>query len=181
VFSGAKNKKDFDWTAQPPTVVRPWMVLNEKKTFLAVNHHNADEDDYLVPPIIHQTYKTANLTKLPYLWQISHIKCQAMFPKYKHILWTDESARQFMKTHYPQHLANYDSYKYPIQRVDAARYFILYHYGGIYIDMDIECFNATLDAVRKQYAAVAPATVPFGVRCVWFFVLSLSFFFVRKN
>jgi mannosyltransferase OCH1-like enzyme len=27
--------------------------------------------------------------------------------------------------------------------VDAARYFILYHYGGVYLDMDIECRGNT--------------------------------------
>ena len=30
----------------------------------------------------------------------------------------------------------YDRYKYPVQRVDAARYFLMLHYGGIYMDLD---------------------------------------------
>ena len=29
------------------------------------------------------------------------------------------------------------SYQHPIQRADALRYFVLYHFGGIYLDLDI--------------------------------------------
>ena len=30
----------------------------------------------------------------------------------------------------------YDSYRFPIQRIDALKYFILRHFGGIYVDLD---------------------------------------------
>jgi len=33
-------------------------------------------------------------------------------------------------------LETFDAYPYPIQRADAIRYFVLHHYGGIYIDLD---------------------------------------------
>ena len=34
-------------------------------------------------------------------------------------------------------LNTYDNYSYPIMRADVIRYFFLYHYGGLYLDMDI--------------------------------------------
>jgi mannosyltransferase OCH1-like enzyme len=36
-------------------------------------------------------------------------------------------------------LETFDSYPYPIQRADAIRYFVLHHFGGIYIDLDDVC------------------------------------------
>jgi mannosyltransferase OCH1-like enzyme len=45
-------------------------------------------------------------------------------------------ARSFIATHYPWFLATFEGYTYPIQRADSIRYFVLYHYGGIYIDLD---------------------------------------------
>jgi inositol phosphorylceramide mannosyltransferase catalytic subunit len=36
-------------------------------------------------------------------------------------------------------LRTYDRYRYPVQRVDAVRYFLLLHYGGIYLDLDNGC------------------------------------------
>ena len=37
---------------------------------------------------------------------------------------------------YPEFLESYDAYDCHIKRVDAARYFILHRYGGIYADLD---------------------------------------------
>lgn len=51
--------------------------------------------------------------------------------------WTDESSLTFVAENYPSYLDTYTSYPHPIQRADALRYFILYHFGGIYMDLDI--------------------------------------------
>lgn len=51
-------------------------------------------------------------------------------------LWTEETSREFIETEYPWFLRTYDRYLYPVQRVDAVRYFLLMHYGGIYLDLD---------------------------------------------
>ena len=51
-------------------------------------------------------------------------------------LWTDEKSRDFIAAEYPWFLDTFDGYKYPIQRADSIRYFVLAHYGGTYIDLD---------------------------------------------
>lgn len=51
-------------------------------------------------------------------------------------LWTDEKSREFIATEYPWFLETFDSYPYPIMRADSIRYFVLAHFGGIYVDMD---------------------------------------------
>lgn len=60
--------------------------------------------------------------------------------EFKHRLWTDEEMHQFVREHEPQfYKKTYIHYRYEIQRVDSFRYVLLYHLGGIYIDLDIGC------------------------------------------
>ena len=51
-------------------------------------------------------------------------------------MWTEEASREFLSTYFPWFLETYDGYPYPVQRVDTVKYFLLLHYGGIYLDMD---------------------------------------------
>jgi len=66
---------------------------------------------------------------------------QNLHRDWEYILWTDEMNRNFIGEHFPSFLAIYDSYPHSIQRVDAVRYFVLYKYGGFFIDMDFECLS----------------------------------------
>lgn len=77
------------------------------------------------------------------------------------MLWTDASSRSFIAEHYPWFLAVFDSYPYAIQRADAIRYFVLHHYGGIYMDLDIGC-NRRLDPLLR-FEVILPVTRPVGV------------------
>jgi len=51
-------------------------------------------------------------------------------------LWTDAGSREFIEAEYPWFLDTFDNYGHNIQRADAIRYFVLVHFGGIYIDLD---------------------------------------------
>lgn len=110
-----------------------------------------------IPRIIHQTYKTADI---PEDWQYVQRSVRRHHKDYQYILWTDETIRSFMTEHYPWFMPTFDAYPYPIQRVDAFRYFALYHYGGIYLDLDVGC-RRPLDVLLK-YHVVLPRTEPFG-------------------
>lgn len=81
--------------------------------------------------------------------------------------WTDASARDFISQHFPWFVDTWDNYPFPIQRADAIRYFILYHYGGIYLDLDTLC-NRTIplhqiEADAATHHAVFKSTKPTGV------------------
>jgi mannosyltransferase OCH1-like enzyme len=80
-----------------------------------------------IPKIIHQTYKN---TSIPDKWRRSYDSCHEVNSGYQFILWTDEKMRDFLSEHYPWFLHTYDAYPYNIQRIDAFRYFAIYHYGG---------------------------------------------------
>ena len=91
----------------------------------------------MIPKIIHQTWKNETI---PDKWKTYHQSWKTHFPtlEYKHILWTDKDNREFIKENYNWFLETFDNYPKNIQRADAIRYFILYHYGGIYADLDCE-------------------------------------------
>ena len=78
-------------------------------------------------------------------------------------MWTNEKARDFMVAEYPWFLETYDNYPQPIQRADAIRYFVLAHYGGIYIDLDdVGDEIITLDlVVLTFFRAVIVVLIPF--------------------
>lgn len=112
----------------------------------------------LIPKIIHQTYKTNDIPKH---WIEGSQKCQTLNPDYQYILWTDEMARDFISENYPWFLKTFDNYQYPIERADVIRYFILSHYGGIYIDLDDGCARS-LDPLLTVPAFVRK-TLPTGI------------------
>lgn len=75
--------------------------------------------------------------------------------------WTDDSAALFIRTHYPTFLATYVSYAHPIQRADALRYFVLHHYGGVYLDLDIAPYRPLTPLLA--YPAFTCQTAPTGI------------------
>ncbi|KAF6754504.1 MIPC synthase, partial [Ephemerocybe angulata] len=115
-------------------------------------------DGERIPRILHQTWKTDTL---PDRWQPISQECREMMPDYEYMLWTDDSSRAFIAEHYPWFLDTFDNYRYPIQRADVIRYFVLHHYGGIYLDLDIGCLRP-MDPLLS-YPVILPKTIPVGV------------------
>ncbi|KAM0750686.1 hypothetical protein T439DRAFT_356437 [Meredithblackwellia eburnea MCA 4105] len=111
-----------------------------------------------IPRIVHQTWMTEDI---PDRWAKVRQGCQALHPDYEYILWTDASSREFIAEQYPWFLATFDGYRYPIQRADAIRYFILHYYGGIYMDLDVGC-QQPIDPLL-YFPVILPATIPVGV------------------
>ncbi|KAK5654779.1 hypothetical protein OQA88_6815 [Cercophora sp. LCS_1] len=96
----------------------------------------------LIPKIIHQIFhnwKEPGNETLPSDWNKVRQTCVDTNPGWEHKLWTEKSSREFIEKEYPWFLRTYDRYRYPVQRVDAVRYFLLMHYGGIYLDLDNGC------------------------------------------
>ena len=87
---------------------------------------------------VHQSWKTATLPSRFIKWSNTWKSC---FPKARYILWTDEDNLSFISMYYPWFLARYKSLPANIFRADAVRYLYLFHYGGIYTDLDNECLR----------------------------------------
>lgn len=76
-------------------------------------------------------------------------------------MWTDAKSRELIATEYPWFLNTFDNYSQPIQRADAIRYFVLAHFGGIYIDLDDVCTNHQLFGIGNLEPSGGPSSLPF--------------------
>jgi mannosyltransferase OCH1-like enzyme len=103
-----------------------------------------------IPRIIHQTWKNHDI---PEAFGKMALSWQEMHKDWEYLFWTDEMNRNFIKEHFGFFLHVYDNYPFPIQRVDAVRYFLLFKYGGFYIDMDFECL-ANIDPITRDSSCV---------------------------
>jgi mannosyltransferase OCH1-like enzyme len=113
----------------------------------------------LIPKVIHQTWKTRDIPERLAGW---HRSFHDRNPGWTVRLWTDEDNRAFLEQHYGWFLEIYDSYRYPIMRADVIRPFLLYHFGGFYADLDVECVRS-LDllcegSVDQSLVQSAPAS-----------------------
>eukprot|EP00493_Phyllostaurus_siculus_P003239 UN03253 len=58
-----------------------------------------------------------------------------------HVIWTDDDYPDFLKEFYPDLWPMFRDFKKDIQRWDTIRFFILYHFGGVYLDTDVQCLR----------------------------------------
>lgn len=79
----------------------------------------------------------------PSSWLAARNSCIALHSNYeKHFYWTDDNGREFLMLNYPWFISTWDSYETAVQKADALRYFVLHHYGGIFLDMDLVCLHS---------------------------------------
>jgi len=107
---------------------------------------------YMIPKIIHQTWKTHDVPKN---WEQSVESCRTVYKDYKYILWTDTDMDQFVKTHFAWFYPTWIKYPYMIQRCDSFRYMVIYIYGGVYIDLDIGCKKQPKELLNKYDLVLA--------------------------
>lgn len=103
-----------------------------------------NESDRRIPSIIHQTWKTNDLSSYPI--QNSHANWTVMYSDFEIRLWTDAQIDELIANDAYRYLSDvYHSYRYAIQRADLARLIILHRHGGIYADLDVYPYQRSLD------------------------------------
>lgn len=115
----------------------------------------------VIPKTVHQTWKT---DQIPEAWRPYQASWTTAQPHWQYRLWTDTDNRQLIEDHYPWFLPTYEAFPRQIQRVDAAKYFILHAYGGVYADLDCECVKP-LDELIACGGAVVSRTRDGVVDC----------------
>jgi inositol phosphorylceramide mannosyltransferase catalytic subunit len=104
-----------------------------------------------VPKIIHQMWMDERIPPHLKLMQNSVLKNH---PEYKHRLWTDEKIDCFILQNYPHLYEFYNSFEYIIQKIDFARLLIVYHFGGVYLDLDTYCYQNLNCILNKPISLV---------------------------
>ena len=125
------------------------------------------EEQQTIPPIIHFIWfqnlyhDHLDVSMIPVAGSHAPGRCREFNPDFQLIMWNATMARQLLEEHYSWFLPTYDAYPYPIQRVDALKYFVLWHFGGVYMDMDIAC-RRPLNPLLP-FPAWFPKASPFGI------------------
>jgi mannosyltransferase OCH1-like enzyme len=96
----------------------------------------------MIPRIIHQSWKTNDV---PEPWLVLQRTWRSLHPDYEYHFWTDADNRDFIVRHCPEYLDLYDGYPLAIHRAELARYLVLRHHGGLYVDLDFEALKSLDD------------------------------------
>lgn len=133
---------------------------NNRKGNKARVHHGFSQDlirnDSLlftqdaIPHIIHQSWKNSliHLIFQPWIlsWRRNH-------PSWKYWFWTDIDLLTLVQKKFPQYQTLFNSYQTQIEKVDVAKYMILYEYGGVFADLDMVSLKS-IDRVLQGHALV---------------------------
>lgn len=76
-------------------------------------------------------------------------------PGYEYMFFDKTQAEAFLIKHYPQYYQTYLRLPIFIQKIDFFRYIAVYHYGGFYMDLDVQALKP-LDAQITNHKAVFP-------------------------
>lgn len=102
----------------------------------------------MIPKIIHkiwfQGYENIPKNLLQY-----HKECVKIHKNYKFIVWDKQSIEKLVNKQPDWIRKTYYSYESIIQKIDFAKYIILYTYGGVYMDIDIKCIK-TIDLIFEK-------------------------------
>ncbi|PAA50719.1 hypothetical protein BOX15_Mlig031525g2 [Macrostomum lignano] len=100
----------------------------------------------LIPRILHQVGES-ELVFAEYSFAIE--SCRRLNPNWTYILWRDKDAELLIKEFFPDfYRTQYAKYTNRLKKSDSIRYIILYLFGGLYADLDVECmkpFSPDLD------------------------------------
>ncbi len=65
-------------------------------------------------------------------------------------LWNKKDIEDLLEN-YPQYKQLYEDFRYDIQRIDFARLLILYHHGGLYLDLDVRPFKENVKEISEIF------------------------------
>lgn len=94
-----------------------------------------------VPKILHKTTRVLSKDDIQTAF---YKECEDIYLSdgWEVKLWYDDMINLFVAEHYPQYFDQFKEITPNIKKVDAIRYLLMYHYGGMYLDMDDECIRA---------------------------------------
>ena len=105
-----------------------------------------------IPRLIHAVYGLWDSGPLPWRnrWVLGGWARKHNTPDWKIVLWGKDTSERFVRHQFPKYWNMYRSYRRDVQRADFLRYLLLYHFGGFYIDLDLQCRSA-LDGLLSEH------------------------------
>lgn len=118
-------------------------------------NYNKDEEGKGIPKIIHHICPN-DFKRWDPKWFVCYESWLRLYPKeeYTHMHWDDKELYDFIETNFPWFLDVYKNYDVNIKRYDISRLFLLYHYGGIYADMDYIVYKNFFDELPQDKVSI---------------------------
>lgn len=107
----------------------------------------------MFPLIIHQIWFQSK-NQIPEKYHKNIERTRRSHPNFQYVLWDDQMIQAMLQSNKTADVLNgclekYKSFKFLHQKVDFAKYIILYLYGGIYIDMDAYAIRSVEPLMRE--------------------------------
>lgn len=130
------QKREYQLVTDDGDSLEGYQFLQKKLSELSTLTVNQQK----IPKIIHQFYEDPSgppkiLASLSNTWKELH-------PDWEYCFWNKEAIEKFMIEHFSELIPVYNNFTHPVQRWNAMRYLILYHIGGLYVDLDCECIES---------------------------------------
>lgn len=105
-----------------------------------------------IPKIVHQTHPTCVLPKSAMMVRKS---MQKLNPEYKFLLYDDNQIDNFMKTYFSGEVYEcFSALQIGAAKADLWRYCILYHVGGVYLDIDSRFIDNIDELINEDDACI---------------------------
>ena len=139
------------WNGDGDGAIESFSVASDSDPAAPVHSDVSDEvseaQPETIPKIIIQTWKNKNIPSKYKPLQQGLIEKN---PDYKYVFMTDEDIDAFLKSNYPEYYTTFNKLPVLIQKIDFFRYIAIYHYGGFYFDLDMQCLEPLDDALLKH-------------------------------
>jgi glycosyltransferase involved in cell wall biosynthesis len=99
----------------------------------------------MIPAITHQTAATSSLSPEQATLRSRMI---SLNPGWDHRFYTDVDCRDLIRHAFPGLLPTYDAYPTGIQRTDLFRVAAMHRFGGVYLDLDMDCVGSLTPLAR---------------------------------
>ena len=145
-------------TSQKKNNPPPCDILEDIQSTRTLERNNAMKNVQGLPPSIPRIFHHQGKDLNPKMDE-AHWSTLMAFPVeegWTHMYWDDAMADKLIKDKYNWFYSTYSQYPENIMRIDAARYFILNEFGGIYSDLDIEILFKHTDVKSPELETNLP-------------------------
>ena len=114
-------------------------LIDSKELFNAIDVNTSEINNNVIPKYVFQTWKHKVLSKN---MKENLIKLRNQHKDFKFFLYDDKMCREFIQKHFgPNELYAFDSLIPGAYKADLWRYCVLYIYGGVYMDIKLQCVD----------------------------------------
>lgn len=100
-----------------------------------------------------QTWKTNQVPEIYYKF-IESVKKHGK--NFIFLFFNDQDIVNFIKNEFPEYLNTFNNFDYKIQQIDFFRYLAVYHFGGIYLDLDVKITHSLKELINEPHICKFP-------------------------